>query len=91
MGDMGGSNSSDGRVRTFRLVGCDVEPVELEAHTLDQASLFLPQGAYTTLRTYDGDRFLRLESHLHRLDESVSLMGHPVELDHVAIRAGLRP
>jgi branched-chain amino acid aminotransferase len=67
-----------------------IEPVELPAETLDQVSLHLPQGTYTTLRTYAGDRFLRLEAHLDRLDESDQLLGHPVRLDRAAVRAALR-
>jgi branched-chain amino acid aminotransferase len=42
---------------------------------LAAASAALPEGAYTTLRTYGGRRLLRLESHLRRLEESVTLKG----------------
>lgn len=35
--------------------------------TLTEASLRLPQGLYTTLRTYEGDRVLRLSAHAARL------------------------
>jgi branched-chain amino acid aminotransferase len=80
----------DARAETFKLTASDVEPVELPARTLDEVSLHLPQGTFTTLRTYGGNRFLRLEAHLDRLDESDWLLGHPVRLDRVAIRASLR-
>lgn len=53
---------------------------------LTQASAHLPQGAYTTLRTYAGDRVLALERHVHRLEESVSPR-RPLAFDRV--RRGL--
>jgi branched-chain amino acid aminotransferase len=43
--------------------------------TLAAASAALPDGAYTTFRTYGGRRVVRLESHLRRLEESVALKG----------------
>jgi branched-chain amino acid aminotransferase len=42
---------------------------------LTAASLGLPQGSYTTLRTYGGERVLRLEQHVERLRQS--LPRHP--------------
>jgi hypothetical protein len=50
------------------------EPVVLpeEMHTLDGASLCLPGGAYTTLRTYAGDKVLHFADHIHRLSETAS-------------------
>lgn len=54
----------------------------------------LPSGAYTTFRTYDGNRVLRLEQHLARLEESIALMGRPShinrELAYQTIRMALR-
>src|SRR5262245_33867496 len=38
---------------------------------LRSASASLPEGSYTTLRTYGGDRVLRIEQHLRRLEESL--------------------
>lgn len=53
----------------------------------------LPSGAYTTFRTYDGNRVLRLEQHLARLEESIALMGRPShinrELAYQTIRMAL--
>lgn len=48
---------------TFRL--CRSDP------SLSAASAALPAGSYTTLRTYGGDRVLRLQQHVRRLEESV--------------------
>lgn len=39
--------------------------------SLGAASSTLPEGSYTTLRTYAGDRVLRLEQHVRRLQESL--------------------
>jgi len=48
-----------------------------ESHkSLGEASKHLPNGAYSTLRTYSGTRLLRLAQHVARLNESVTLQGH---------------
>ncbi len=56
------------------------------------ASAALPQGAYTTFRTYDSVRLLRLPQHLRRLEESVSLVrGAPTPaIDDVRAVAAIR-
>jgi branched-chain amino acid aminotransferase len=41
---------------------------------MSAASAALPQGAYTTFRTYGRARLLRFSQHLRRLEESVGLM-----------------
>jgi branched-subunit amino acid aminotransferase/4-amino-4-deoxychorismate lyase len=38
------------------------------------ASASMPSGAYTTFRTYESNRLLRLDQHLHRLEDSVELI-----------------
>jgi branched-subunit amino acid aminotransferase/4-amino-4-deoxychorismate lyase len=58
--------------------------------TMAAASAGLPEGAYTTLRTYDGVRLLRLEQHLSRLEESVALQGRPAVVDRPLARAAIR-
>jgi len=50
----------------------------------------LPAGAYTTFRTYDGRRVLRLDQHLRRLEDSAALQGQPGAIDASAARTGLR-
>jgi branched-chain amino acid aminotransferase len=57
--------------------------------SLAAASAALPDGAYTTLRTYGGRRVVRLESHLRRLDESVSLQGGSGSVDRPAARTAI--
>lgn len=68
-----------------------LRPLELSASldTFNQVSQNLPGGAYTTLRTYEGDRFLRLEAHFHRLERTAQLIGMPVSLNRVALREAL--
>jgi hypothetical protein len=53
--------------------------------TLAASSAELPQGAYTTLRTYGGRGVVRLDQHRRRLEESAVLQGRPgaIELDAV--------
>ena len=57
--------------------------------SLAASSAALPDGAYTTLRTYGGRRVVRLESHLRRLDESVALQGGSGVVDRRAARAAI--
>lgn len=57
---------------------------------LDQVSQWLPAGAYTTFRTYEGAKALWLEKHYHRLEETVALAGKPMHLDTQRISKGVR-
>jgi len=76
-------------VQTFHLTLTDLEPIDVPGETLDQVSLHLPQGTYTTFRTYEHDKFLRLEEHLARLEESARLVGRECRLDHAHIRRAI--
>ncbi len=58
--------------------------------TLDAVSLHLPNGAYTTLRTYDTDRIIGLSAHLQRLIDSSQLLQRPYPIDLGALRSALR-
>jgi branched-chain amino acid aminotransferase len=75
-------------VRTFEITGGDARETD-PAGTLAAASARLPQGSYTTLRTYGRDRVLRLREHGRRLEESAVLQGRPAPLDPGVLRAGL--
>jgi len=57
--------------------------------SLAAASAALPDGAYTTLRTYGGNSVVRLDQHLARLEESLALKGTPERIDPAAVRAAL--
>jgi branched-chain amino acid aminotransferase len=54
--------------------------------SLAASSATLPEGAYTTLRTYGGNGVVRLDQHLGRLVESMALKGTPGRLDAAAVR-----
>lgn len=59
------------------------------APSMAEASALLPQGTYTTLRTYGGGRrILRLGLHLERLKETAARESGP-ELPPAAVRAGI--
>ena len=72
-------------VRTFEVTNGDARE-RAPAENLAQASARLPDGAYTTVRTYGGNRVLRLAQHVRRLEESA---GTPEALDEQGVRAGL--
>ncbi len=49
--------------------------------SLDDATRRLPSGGYTTFRTFDRFRVLRLNNHFNRLEETARLASSPVHLD----------
>lgn len=57
--------------------------------SLAASSAELPQGAYTTLRTYGGRGVVRLEQHRARLEESVALQGREAAIDAAALRRSI--
>jgi branched-chain amino acid aminotransferase len=57
--------------------------------SLAAAQAALPEGAYTTFRTYGGTGVVRLAQHLRRLEDSTALQGRPARLDQGAVRAAL--
>lgn len=69
-----------------------LQPVsyDQEITTLDQASLRLSEGAYTTFRTYPNHTVLHLSEHFSRLEESSRLAGYPIGLDAAQLRSNLR-
>jgi branched-chain amino acid aminotransferase len=77
-------------VHVYRLAATELRLTEQTGPTLDAVSLRLPNGAYTTLRTYDTDRIIGLSAHLQRLIESSALLQRPYPIDLVSLRAALR-
>lgn len=75
-------------VRTFELEGSQLRELG-SADGLAAASAGLPAGGYTSLRTYGGNRVLRLGQHVKRLEESVALQGMPATLDPARARTVL--
>jgi branched-chain amino acid aminotransferase len=49
----------------------------------------LPDGAYTTFRTHERTRVLRLEDHVRRLEESARLKGQPGDLAISTVRQAI--
>jgi len=58
--------------------------------TLDQVSLQIPFGAYTTFRTYESNKVVRLEVHFARLERTSRLVDQPQTLDWTALRSAIR-
>lgn len=56
---------------------------------LDAATTSLPGGAYTTLRTYQGDKVLCLKDQIRRLEQSARLAREPVQLNEGKLRTAL--
>jgi branched-chain amino acid aminotransferase len=61
-----------------------------EANTLDEASQNLPDGVYTTFRTYNHNKILRLQEHFDRLVTSAALKKARANLNEDKLRAGIR-
>ncbi len=57
--------------------------------SLDEASLALPGGAYTTFRTFHHDFAFHLDDHFSRLEESARLSAFPLEIDRERLRAAI--
>ncbi len=79
-----------GRVITFRAQGDDLVRLDIEADTLDEATLQLEHGVYTVLRLYPGRRVFRMASHLARLRRSAELLGCPFPLSDDWLRETVR-
>jgi branched-chain amino acid aminotransferase len=77
-------------VRVYCLASQELRLTDQTGPTLDGVSLCLPNGAYTTLRTYHTDRIVGLSAHLQRLVESSRLLQRPYPTDPAAIRSALR-
>jgi branched-chain amino acid aminotransferase len=77
-------------VRVYRFAAQELHLTDQTGPTLDAVSLHLPDGAYTTLRTYDTDRIIGLGAHVQRLIESSQLLQRPYPIDPTAIRSALR-
>ena len=75
-------------VVTFESVGPDLKPLGNHA-SLKEASSILPDGVYTTFRTYERRRVLRLGQHKSRLLESADLKGTKGALELGSIRAAV--
>lgn len=62
----------------------------MELSSLDQANRLIPDGVYTTFRTYEKFYVLDLEGHFDRLEQSARLIQREVKLNRIEIRRVLR-
>lgn len=53
---------------------------------LTETQTFIPEGAYTTLRTYGQTGLILLDDHFDRLELTAQLLGHVIQLNRVALR-----
>jgi branched-chain amino acid aminotransferase len=75
----------DAITKTCELVHFN-EPVE----SLDEVSKRIPQGAYTTFRTFNHNQVIHLRDHFLRLEETVKLAKSTIFIDQVIIRDYLK-
>ncbi len=75
-------------VLTYEAAGSGVKLLGRH-ESLAASSAALPDGAYTTFRTYQGRRVLRLDRHLGRLDETIALEGGTGVVDCIVARAAI--
>jgi branched-chain amino acid aminotransferase len=57
--------------------------------SMAEAARAIPAGAYSTLRTYGGNRVWQLDRHIHRLEESITFQGRTGTVDPGALRRAL--
>jgi branched-chain amino acid aminotransferase len=79
---------AEDRVLTYEATGAGACLVGRH-ESLEASSAALPDGAYTTFRTYERRRVLRLDRHLDRLDETIALEGGTGVVDCIAARAAI--
>ncbi len=60
-----------------------------DAKNLDEISHSLPQGAYTTFRTFGRTHAIQLDRHLSRLEESAEIIGFKPSLDRALVRRAI--
>jgi branched-chain amino acid aminotransferase len=76
---------SEGQAFSLEQISFDTPPESLNA-----AGEVLPQGVFTTFRTYKGSKAFLLTSHFDRLENSAALLGYSINISRGHIRAGLR-
>lgn len=79
-----------GEATTYRASLSGVEVMDIEADTLDEATLQLPDGAYTVVPIFEGWRVVRLDRHLARTVDTTHLLGIESAFDPASLREVLR-
>lgn len=75
-----------GRVIVYRATDT-LNRLDLEANTLDEATLKTGHGIYTVFRIFPDRRVLRLDKHLERMRRSAELAGQPYQITDEWLRA----
>jgi branched-chain amino acid aminotransferase len=74
-------------MKTYRVTPLGARELPLDAASLDEASRRLPQGLYTTFRTYaGGSRVLGLQAHLDRLYQPAAVQGLAPDVSEAELR-----
>ncbi len=79
----------DNCIPVYQLAGEALTRLSVDARALTDVAEQQP-GVYTITRTYHGDRVLRFDLHLARLEESARAAGIRLAFDHRWLRAALR-
>jgi branched-chain amino acid aminotransferase len=79
-----------GSIIVFRANGTGLERLPVEASTIDEATLQTGHGVYAVIRTYPGQRVVRLDRHLARMRRSAALLDQPYRHDDGWLREVLR-
>jgi branched-subunit amino acid aminotransferase/4-amino-4-deoxychorismate lyase len=79
-----------GSVIVFHANGSGMARLPVEAATLDAATLQTGHGVYAVIRTYPGNRVVRLDQHLARMRRSAKLLNQPYPHDDNWLRGVLR-
>ena len=77
-------------VRVYRLQRHTLELADLTGPSLDAVSLQLPNGVYTSLRTYERQRIAGLSAHFQRLNDSRAALYNARAVDLNSIQSALR-
>ncbi|MFC2028808.1 aminotransferase class IV [Chloroflexota bacterium] len=69
-----------------------IEAVKIDGRssTFHDFSSRFPDGVFTTFRTFEHNKIVRLESHFRRLEESAHLLNKPIKLNYSLIKDALR-
>jgi branched-subunit amino acid aminotransferase/4-amino-4-deoxychorismate lyase len=78
-------------VQLFAVSGAELHrlPLPTGGGTVHDVLAAAPAGVYSGLRTFGGDRFLRLDAHLDRVEANLAALGWKVAFDRAGFRRAL--
>lgn len=79
------------KIQLFAVLPDRVETLPVPEGATDFGELYggMPLGVYSSLRTYDQNKFLGLDAHIARTHQSVELLGWEAPFDEAQLRVGL--